>query len=651
MVRKMGQRTGGGLRTRSLICLSLVCVTGCAVEPGAEGGNESVGEASQAIVITITTLAQLRAMSSTGDYVLGADIDASATASAPFVGIGTLASPFRGTFDGKTYKIKNLTISATGWYTGMFKFVDGAALTNIRLTNVNLPNNAPYTGAIVGLMTNSTLSDSFVSGTVKGTDSTGGMVGAATASSLDRNTISGVNVSGTTSVGGFIGYAAASTFVTLCSSTNGSVKGTTDSGGFIGKASASHVSFGSATGLNVTGTTNTGGIVGSSSGSIYGNTIGGTVKGSDASGGVAGALTDGTLSTSHLSSLSLTGGTNTGGLVGVLTRSSVQSSSARGNITGTSNTGGLVGKMVGSQTTRALLTQSYVDDKAANDPTVVQGGTPTGMAVGLVQTYADLYQSYAIGKVTGASYTIGGFVGEINAPGPAGVDNDVRANVNEIYTKVEVTPTFDSGTTSVYAGGLVGKLLGAYIEDINVAGSVKGRKYVGGAIGYAINSGSNVGRSVLRDTLTRGEVTNVATANRSGVVGGEVGTFANCAYNFWDTTTDGGSAPPLPSDEDPSCQLGKSANDLKTPEKKYVDVNHPNGNYDIFHHGELFTKANQAELGFPNCALGSGSDYDLGFAMCYGVTQWDTPPVWQLNSGSEYCTLVNLPNPERQAKN
>jgi hypothetical protein len=295
---------------------------------------------------------------------------------------------------------------------------------------------------------------------------------------------------------------------------------------------------------------------------------------------------------------------------------------------------------------------SYVDEKSAGNPSVVQGGTPTGMAVGLVQTHADLMQNYAIGKVTGASFTIGGFIGEINAPGPSEVDNESRASVSEIYTQVEVSPTFDAGTSSVYAGGLVGKLLGGQIYDINVAGSVKGRRYVGGAVGYATNTGANVSRSVLRDTLTRGEVTNVTTANRSGVVGGAAGTFANCAYNFWDTTTDGGSAPPLATDENPSCQVGKSATELKSPEKRYVDANHPYGNYEIFHKGTLFTKANQAELGFPDCALSSGSDYDLGFAMCYGVDPTFTlPPEWQLNSSTEYCTLVNIPNPTRQAKN
>ncbi len=618
-------------RASRVVCLCSLLAASCALEQGAgeeagqESQGESVGERSEALVITITTLAQLRAMSPTGDYVLGADIDASATASSPFVGIGSFATPFSGTFDGKTYKIKNLTVASNGWYTGMFKMVSGATLKNIHLTNVNVPNNFPFTGAIAGLMGNAVLSDSsIVGGTVKGTESTGGMVGSASASTLMNNTISGVNVTGTENVGGFVGNATSWTFLTLCTSTNGSVKGTTGTGGLLGEANNSNVSFGTATGLNVTGATNTGGLVGLSTGTVYGGSAGGTI----------------------------TGGTNTGGVVGVLTSGTLQSSSARVTVTGAANTGGLVGKMGGSQATRATLTQSYVDDKGTNNPSVVTGGTPTGMAVGLVEPFATLSQSYAIGKVTGASFTIGGFIGEVNAFGLVDAYTEPRARINEIYTKVEVTPTFDNGSAAVYAGGLIGKLRGGTITDINVAGSVKGRTYVGGAIGYAINSGNNVTKSSLRDILTRGEVTNVATANRSGLLGGESGTFVYCNYNYWDTTTDGGTAAPLPAGEDPSCQLGKTAAELKAPEKKYVDPSHPNGNYDIFSQGTLFTKANQAFYNNPDCVLGSGSDGDLGFSFCYGLhPDYIEPPTWQLNSASEYCTLLNIPNPNRQAKN
>jgi hypothetical protein len=38
--------------------------------------------------------------------------------------------------------------------------------------------------------------------------------------------------------------------------------------------------------------------------------------------------------------------------------------------------------------------------------------------------------------------------------------------------------------------------------------------------------------------------------------------------------------------------------------------------------------------------------------MCYGIDpSFTLLPEWQLNSSTEYCTLVNIPNPTRQAKN
>jgi hypothetical protein len=627
---------------------------GCVAAP-MDAADESIGESRQAVTTTITTLAQLRAMTSTGNYELGANIDASATATSPFVPVGSFAAPFKGTFDGKGFTIDKLTIKAGGWYVGMFAITSGATLQNIKLTNVKVANSNAnsFTGAIVGMMGTTNLSNSQVSGSIAGGSSTGALAGGVSSSSIVGCSVSSHTISGTTSTGGMVGQLSSSSSVVNSSSTGGSVTGTDGVGGLVGSINASNVSFSTASGLNVTGTTNTGGIVGKSTGGGLGyDSASGTVKGSDATGGIVGSISDATVSFGSASNITVTAGTNTGGLVGVLTRSGVTTSNASGSVVGTTNTGGLVGKMVGSVTSRATIWKSYIDDKSANNPSTVQGGTPVGMAVGLVQTYCDLGQSYAIGTLSGASTRLGGFIGEIVAPGPVEVDNNPQAQVIEIYTKVVVNPTFDSGTGAVYAGGLVGRMLGAYVEDINIAGSVKGRTYVGGSVGYVFNSGNGAGKSVIRDSIVRGEITNVATPNRSGVIGGANATFANCAYNFWDTTSDGGSAPPLASGESTGCQEGHTATELKTPEKRYLNASYPYGNYEIYSKGTIFTSANQDEFGFPDCALSSGSDYDFGFAMCFGVEPgYDTQPVWQLNSSTEYNTLVNLPNPSRQAKN
>jgi hypothetical protein len=596
----MGRRNLRARVARSLAKFAL----GTAIFSFGCGGADEAEEAdleqiTQALVATpIRTLAELRSMSLSGNYELANDIDASATGSTPFVPLGTSSAPFTGTFNGKTFKITNLTIAGGRSYAGMFGYASGATLFNIRLTNAKLTNatSYSYTGALVGYMTATSLYDSHVTGSVSGGMRTGGTVGYATGSTISNLTASGLSVTGTTYVGGLVGYINASTFLYGCSTSGGSVTGGDSTGGLVGRAHNSSLSY------------------------SYGTTV------------------------------KVIGTTNTGGLLGYASSATIYSDSVTGDVTGTSSTGGLVGRLSGSSSRRGSLLLSNIDNKAPNTPSLVQGTTPVGMGVGFVESYTDVKRSAAVGRVIGATNTIGGFIGEINAPGLGSDVGGPRAEVEEIYTKVEVRPTFDGSNTAVYAGGLVGKMLGALIHNINVAGSVKGRQYVGGAIGYAINSGSNVTASTVRSVLTRGEVTNEATSNRSGVIGGATGLFLRCGINYWDTTTDGGSAPALPGEE-ALCQMGKTSTELKSPERVYVDADHPNGNYDIFHYGLLIDRDYLAEWGGMECELGSGSDGDFGFSFCYGIVPDIEPATWLLNSASEYNTLANVYNPSGQAKN
>jgi hypothetical protein len=596
----MGRGTLGARVARSIAKFALgttVFALGCGGADEPEAGD--LEQITQALVATpIRTLAELRGMSVSGNYELANDIDASATASTPFVPVGTSSAPFTGTFNGKTFKITNLTIAGGRSHAGMFGYTSGATLSNIRLTNVKLTNatSYTYTGALVGFMTATSLYDSQVGGAVSGGARTGGAVGHATQSTISGVSSSGLSVTGTTYVGGLAGYITTSTFLISCS------------------------------------------------------TSGGSVTGGDSTGGLVGRVHNATLSYSHGTNVKVIGTTNTGGLAGHASNATVYSDTVTGDVTGTGNTGGLVGRLSGSSSRRGSLLLSNIDNKAPNTPSLVQGTTPVGMGVGFVQNYTDVKRSAAVGRVTGATNTIGGFIGEINAPGTGSDVGGPRAEVDEIYTKVEVRPTFDASTTAVYAGGLVGKVLGALIQNINVAGSVKGRVYVGGAIGFATNTGTNVTATTVRSVLTRGEVTNEATSNRSGVIGGATGLFLRCGINYWDTTTDGGSAPALPGEE-ALCQMGKTSTELKSPERVYVDADHPNGNYDIFHYGLLINRAYLAEWGGAECELGSGSDGDFGFSFCYGIEPNVEPATWLLNSGSEYNTLANVYNPSGQAKN
>lgn len=642
-------------RVCALVCGSALFLMGCVGEP-TEVDDDNIGQVSQYVTpIKISTLAQLRAMNLTGTYELANNINASATATTAFVPIGTSAAPFKGTLDGKGFTISNLTIAGNRSYAGMFGYAQDATINNVKLTNVKLTSTTSYsyTGAIAGYMRDSNVYDSQVGGTVSGGAYTGGLVGYATGTYFTGGGPNGVNVTGTNYVGGAVGSLNSSSYVINVVSTGGSVTGTRNTGGLVGAVISSGVSYSRATGLNVNGGLLTGGLVGDlyGGGMLY-DSASGTVRGSSYTGGLLGRAQGGNMVYDAAVNITVNGGSHTGGMIGESTRTNVEFSFVTGDITGTGNTGGIVGSMGGDSLRRGILKQSYIDNKSNNTASTVQGTTPVGMAVGLVKGYTDVKENYAIGRVGGASNTIGGFMGEINAPGliQGGSGINPRADVEEIFTQVEVSPNFDSSENAVYAGGLVGRMLGGDIDNVNVAGSVRGRQYVGGAIGYVVNSGTNVSPSTIKSVLTRGEITNVATANRSGAIGGANAAFALCKGAYWDSNLDGGSAPALPS-QTPPCQEGKTSTQLKSPARVYVDADHPNGNFEIFNYGQLIDRVRQQEIDAPDCMLGSGSDGNFGFGFCDGVDSILDRPVWLLNSSTEYNTLINIPNPGRQPKN
>lgn len=381
----------------------------------------------------ISTLAQLRAMGTSGNYKLANDIDASATATTPFVPIGGTYNPFHGTFDGGTFTISNLKIVGTGTNTGLFSWAANADLKNIRLANVNVTGGA-NTGAIAGSVQNVDLKDSYVTGTVTG------------------------SLNDQSKLGMFFGSSAYFTHVERC---------------------------------------------------------------------------------------------------------------------------------------------------------------------------------YATGTVTGWGKYVGGIIGYAAAYGTYDPNDDFRLLVREVFTNVTVNPSMPSGSSAVYAGGLIGYLVGGDIQEVNVVGSVTGRTSAGGILGRVVNDAPNSQASILRHAISRGVVTDAATAQRAGTVGTSTGTFGRCT-SLWDSNTDTGTLnPDMP---EPECQQGLHSDTLKKAQttspkhlRPYID-------------GMFLTQADINELGFPQCMLGSGSDGDWGFGTC-GQTV-----IWHANSSTEYNTLARIPNPSVQPK-
>lgn len=435
-------------RIASFIASSLTLITvACMQESPVEQASATDGKArndmpvaartaigSTQPITMISTLAQLRAMNTTGNYKLANNIDASATAGTPFVPIGFTKDPFQGTFDGNNFTISNLTINSTGSQVGMFSWAVNANFKNIRLTNVNVTGGYS-TGAIAGYVQNVDLSNSYVTGKVTG-NSTANRVGLA---------------------------------------------------------------FGGA-----------------------------------------------------------------------------------GNFT-------------------------------------------------------RVYRCYTKGRVEGRGSHFGGLIGYAAFLGVVDQNDDARIQIDEVFVQDTINPTFPAGSSMVAAGGLVGTLMGGSINNVNAVISVTGRQAAGGLIGNIINNDPNSVGSYIRGGVSRGIVTDVANANRTGAIGMMSGSLIWSGGAYYDTDSDGGvTNPNIP---DASCQVGFNSNQLKSPTLTAPKLLWP------YIYGQLVTQSLINQGVYDQCKLASGSDGDFGFGTC------GTTVMWAANSNTEYSTLTRIPNASVQPKN
>ena len=152
---------------------------------------------------------------------------------------------FKGTFDGKNHTISNLNNKGfvptsnrvtenDGYAYGLFALVDGATIKNLKLTNVDI-DQSRYSGSpidsaagLIGFAYNSvTVSDITVSGSVKGNDAIGGIIGRCygNGSGNVSNCINNMNVEAkdreaedgyNCKAGGIVGYTKVSFTFTSC---------------------------------------------------------------------------------------------------------------------------------------------------------------------------------------------------------------------------------------------------------------------------------------------------------------------------------------------------------------------------------------------------------------------------------------------------
>jgi hypothetical protein len=305
------------------------------------------------------------------------------------------------------------------------------------------------------------------------------------------------------------------------------------------------------------------------------------------------------------------------------------------NVAGGAFTGAIVGIM-GNTT----LKRSYVTG-TVSAPTSGDSVFAVGMAVGQAANYSRVDRCYATGTVTGRANTIGGFFGEIVTQGEFDANhNGPPAYVTEVFTNVNVNPTIVSGTGEIAAGGLVGYVRGAELQDINTVGNVNGRGAVGGVIGRMANDVAGSIPSILNHAISRGSVT-ASGSTPAGPIGVMTGSSPRCIA-FYDLSTDSGTPS---ATGDGSCNKGQGSFDLKAP---YQDAADPGDTstrlIGIFILGD-YVEQSEVDAGYyPACLLGSGSDSDWGFGTC------DAPQIWSLNSGSQHITLKRIPNASVQPK-
>lgn len=533
-----------------------------------------------------------------GNYVLGNDIDASATSSwnsgAGFAPIGSSTSPFTGRFDGLGHTITALTINLSTPNVGLFGYASaGAVIRNVGLNGGSVTGGAG-TGGLVGNNTTGTISNSYSTINVIGAAGSGGLVGSNTSGSISNSYATG-SVTGAAGTGGLVGSNTSGAISN--SYATGSVAGAAGTGGLVGSSTSGPISNSYATGFVTSSGAGVGGLVGSTSGAVNNSFWDVTTSGQATSAGGTGLTTAQMQSASNFTGFNFT---TTPGATG--------NNWVMVNFNGTLNSGGDA-----SGGTRPMLASEYSTtirnahqlqlmrmNLAANYTLAnnlqlgAELASPTGIWYGSSAGFAPI--GVFNGSFDGLGHTIEGllinrpadtYVGLFGAVGAAAtvsnvglVGGSVTGNIyvgslagrNEGTISNSFATTSVSGATS--AGGLVGAVFSTGTLANSHAGGTVSSQYAGGLAGlnqgtisnsYATgaatgaNSGGFVGRNVggtVSNSYAIGAVTgassggftsvNTGTINNSyttsAVTGAGSGGFASVnvgtvTNSFWDTTS------------------------------------------------------------------------------------------------------------------
>ncbi len=243
---------------------------------GAEGAGQflNINGTDYTLLFTLLELQGLQNTLS-GHYALAGNMDATATSGwnlgAGFVPIGSLSTPFTGTFDGLGNSISNLTINTPSndyvglfGYAGVGSFIRNVGLVGYSVTGIN------YVGALAGYNAG-TLTNDYATGSLVGEGNDGGLVGNNVGTISDSYTTGSVTggALGIQSLGGLAGRntgTISNSYSTAAVTPNGLSSDIV--GGLVGFNFGGTISNSYATGVVTGGAGVTGGLLGSNGGTV-----------------------------------------------------------------------------------------------------------------------------------------------------------------------------------------------------------------------------------------------------------------------------------------------------------------------------------------------------------------------------------------------
>lgn len=312
-----------------------------------------------------------------GNYVLGANINASATSDwnggAGFDPIGiSYSTYYTGIFDGLGHTISDLTINRPDTSNvGLFSYTgNGSVIRNLGLLDGSV-NGSGNVGGLVGYNNDGTISQAYVTGMVSGNISVGGLVGYNIYGTISRSYSTGaVGNADCIHCGGLVGQHAALGMISQSYAT-GAVSGNVNIGGLVGAMSSSTISQSYATGA---------------------------VTGNSAVGGLAGYSDTGTIIQSYATG-AVTGNSAVGGLLGYMYPTTITQAYATGAVSGVSGVGGLVGSGYGG-----TISNSYWDSYSTGQ--VVSVGSSSTVTSDPAQSGATNY-AFKQSAYAGFDFTVG----------------------------------------------------------------------------------------------------------------------------------------------------------------------------------------------------------------------------------------------------